>query len=386
MPYDNTYNRMVADDIMKLNKKYIDHEKSMEGSGMSGGFLGALAGMLLPQIIGSVGKLFGNGMSGGAGCAGCPDDVAECVCGDANKEELEGRGYGSTGGFAEGTMMDTGFDRTIGAGMSAGVKKYKKRKSAVGCGRSGGGVSGGMMFSNIREKMAQNKIKPGNTKGIYELSGIKNIVDAEKLKQGGRKSKSTTNQYFDGVDAYANRIERDAKGIAKDAYLIKDVSAVGRADLAKNEKKPRKMKGAGIISSLGIPLISNIAGMFGLGRSGGGGSGGGLSGGAELGLPPAMAGEGMAKKGRKSKMGKGMSGGRQLVPVANMKASYMAGLGRSGGGGSGGGGSGGGRSGGGVSGGKASGVKRGDIVKRVMAERGLKMIEASKYVKEHNLY
>jgi hypothetical protein len=99
-----------------------------------------------------------------------------------------------------------------------------------------------------------------------------------------------------------------------------------------------------------------------------------------------MAGEGMAKKGRKSKMGKGMSGGRQLVPVANMKASYMAGLGRSGGGGSGGGGSGGGGSGGGVSGGKASGMKRGDIVKRVMAERGLKMIEASKYVKEHNLY
>jgi coproporphyrinogen III oxidase-like Fe-S oxidoreductase len=30
--------------------------------------------------------------------------------------------------------------------------------------------------------------------------------------------------------------------------------------------------------------------------------------------------------------------------------------------------------------------KRAEIVKKVMAEKGMKMIEASKYVKEHNLY
>ena len=30
--------------------------------------------------------------------------------------------------------------------------------------------------------------------------------------------------------------------------------------------------------------------------------------------------------------------------------------------------------------------KRAEIVKRVMKEKGLKMIEASKYVKEHHLY
>jgi hypothetical protein len=34
-----------------------------------------------------------------------------------------------------------------------------------------------------------------------------------------------------------------------------------------------------------------------------------------------------------------------------------------------------------------AGVKaRADLVRKVMAEKGLKMIEASKYVKEHNLY
>jgi hypothetical protein len=30
--------------------------------------------------------------------------------------------------------------------------------------------------------------------------------------------------------------------------------------------------------------------------------------------------------------------------------------------------------------------RRAEIVKKVMREKGLKMIEASKYVKEHNLY
>ena len=30
--------------------------------------------------------------------------------------------------------------------------------------------------------------------------------------------------------------------------------------------------------------------------------------------------------------------------------------------------------------------KRAEIVKKVMKEKGMKMIEASKYVKEHNLY
>jgi hypothetical protein len=120
-----------------------------------------------------------------------------------------------------------------------------------------------------------------------------------------------------------------------------------------------------LLGAVAMPIISKILG-------------GGLSGGAELGLPVALAGEGVSggkKRGRKSKMGAGVSGGKtrmmetRLVPVANMKASSMAGQGRSGAG---------------VSG----GVKkdRRAIVKKVMAEKGLGMIEASKYVKQHGLY
>jgi hypothetical protein len=366
--------------------------------------------MILPQIVGAVAnKIVGNGMP----CE-CPDDVAECTCGDAEKT---GDGMSGGSGFASGTMMDTGFDRTIGSGMSAGVRKYKKKPSKMGCGSSGGAK---------------------------------------------RKSKSTINQYFEGVDSYASRIKKDAEGIAEDAFLIKDLTSLGRDDLKvmmaesskkKSSKKGAGRSGAGIISSLGIPLISNVAGMFGLGQSGAGLSaaglsaagvsggafshsvdltkgdmtflkkvrerlekgmkptkkqtekilslhgagkmkmkggflpallgsiampiiskilGGGMSGGAELGLPTTLAGEGMAgaakKRGRKSKMGKGMSGGA-LVPVANMHASSMAGQGRSGAG---------------VSGGAAK--DRRAIVKKVMKERGIGMIEASKYVKAHGLY
>jgi hypothetical protein len=68
-------------------------------------------------------------------------------------------------------------------------------------------------------------------------------------------------------------------------------------------------------------------------------------------------GAGKKKTGRPSKM----KGGRQLVPVANMKSSSMAGQGK-------------------------PKNKRAEIVKKIMKEKGLSMIEASKYVKENKLY
>ena len=40
----------------------------------------------------------------------------------------------------------------------------------------------------------------------------------------------------------------------------------------------------------------------------------------------------------------------------------------------------------GKSGGADGRKKRADIVKKIMKEKGMKMIEASKYVKEHKLY
>lgn len=75
------------------------------------------------------------------------------------------------------------------------------------------------------------------------------------------------------------------------------------------------MDGKGFLSDLGIPVVSNIAGMFGLGEEG--------------------------KKPKKEKRVVGAGDGRR---------------------------------------------KRAEVVRKVMKEKGMKMIEASKYVKEHGLY
>jgi hypothetical protein len=289
MPYDNEYNRMIADDIKKLNQKYIEHDK-MTGEGLSGGFLGALAGMVLPSLIGSISKAIG----GARDCECDDEDVAECVCGDAQKT--------GGSGFASGTMMDTGFDRAIGAGNSGGVGKYVKKKSKMGCGRSGG-------------------------------------------KKVGRPSKMLS--------------------------MVKKEGAGGSGG-GKKRGRPSKMKGEGIISDLGIPLISNVAGMFGLGTTGGKKRGrpSKMKGGAELGLPATIAGEGRSGgKKKEVKLGRG------LVPKSEMKSSSMSGMGTTGG-----------KK---VAKGKSGGKKvnkRAEIVKKVMEEKKMSMIEASKYVKDHNLY
>lgn len=83
-------------------------------------------------------------------------------------------------------------------------------------------------------------------------------------------------------------------------------------------------QGGGFLSDLGIPVISNLAGMFGMGNDGCG-----------------TGGTGAGMGGRRRRAPAGPSDGRR---------------------------------------------KRAEIVKKVMAEKGMKMIEASKYVKAHGLY
>jgi hypothetical protein len=370
MPYDNEYNRMVADDIMKLNKKYIDHDKAT-GQGMSGGFLGALAGMILPQIVGAVAnKVFGKGMSGGKEC-GCPDDVAECVCGDDDKED----DFKGGSGFRAGTFMDTGFESTkgvrpVGGGMSAGVKKYKKVKSKMGCGSSGAGSSGaGSSGAGASGGKKRGRKMKGS--GIISDLGIPLISNVAGLFGLGSAGAGSSGAGVSGGGSSGGGL---SGGERKYLLGLKQRLDEGKKATKRDENKLIKMKDEGKLEGGFLPaLLGAVAGPL-LGKLfGKGGSGGGMSGGAELGLPVSIAGEGSSggkKRGRKSKMGKGVSGGA-LVPVANMKASYMAGQGRSGGK---------------KSAGEDGRKKRQAIVKKIMAEKGLSMIEASKYVKAHNLY
>ena len=466
MPYNNPYNRMVADDIMALNKKYIAYEQEKNGGQLSGGFMGALAGMILPQIMGEVAhRVIGNGMKGGNGCDVMGDmPSAQYKCGDADRSPYDSSSQnGPTvveggSGFAKGTFRDTGFDRVLGAGK--GVGKYKKRSGS----------------SSPKRKRRPPMPKHMKGKGIWDsLKGIWRMItgQGDEPQQSvpptpaqtkpntpppsrpapSAPSRPAPPKEESAASQLAKEGITDRKSFRKWSVKNHPDKASGAAgspafeaatqkfkhfndlagQLGYSGGRKRKMAGGcgdceGDGKPSGMDLVSNVAGMFGLGKSGGGLTGtdkaylkrlrtrleagkkltkrdekklgelkekghleggflpgllgsiampivssllgkvfGGssattpkqvisMSGGATLGLPSTIAGG--KRRGRKSKMAGG------LIPVANMKASYMAGFGKSGG---------------------AKG-NRSDIVKKVMAEKGLGMIQASKYVKEHNLY
>jgi len=467
MPYNNPYNRMVADDIMALNKKYIAYEQEKNGGQLSGGFMGALAGMILPQIMGEVAhRVIGSGMKGGNGCDVMGEiPSAQYKCGDADRSPYDSSSHnGPTiveggSGFARGTFRDTGFDRVLGAGK--GVGKYVKKSDPEAVGR---------------RKRRPPMPKHMKGKGIWDaLKGIWRMITGQgdeaspaQTSAPSQPSQPSPKPSYSPPPPPSRpappKEESAASQLAKEGITDKKSwrkwsvknhpdkasgAAGSPAFEAANEKfkrynalagqmgysggRKRKMAGGcgdceGDGKPSGMDLVSNVAGMFGLGKSGGGLTGtdkaylkrlrtrleagkkltkrdekklgelkekghleggflpgllgsiampivssllgkimGGssattpkqvisMSGGATLGLPSAIAGG--KRRGRKSKMAGG------LVPVANMKASYMAGFGKSGG---------------------AKG-NRSDIVKKVMADKGLSMIEASKYVKAHNLY
>ena len=103
----------------------------------------------------------------------------------------------------------------------------------------------------------------------------------------------------------------DGKGRERDDRMMLGMGMMG-------EDGHGMRQGGGFLSDLGIPVVSQLAGMVGLGREGCG-----------------------TGAGRKKRAPAGPSDGRR---------------------------------------------KRAEVVKKVMAEKGMKMIEASKYVKAHGLY
>jgi len=234
MPYENEYNQKIANDIDALNRKFLLNEKitldpkslvNSEGK-LSGGFLGALAGALLPMILP---KIMGNGRSGGAKM----EDDRESLS-DEEEEVQEGKG------MAGGAMYNTMRDKMEGMGKaSKAYKKQSEDKYACGMGMAGGSAFG-VGVGSIRDT------GEGDTMGKNLGMGM-----AGGKKKRGRKSKM-------------------GSGLA----------GAGVAGGKKRGRKSKKMEGAGVISNLGIPIISNIAGLFGLGNAGAGVAGAGVAGGA----------------------------------------------------------------------------------------------------------
>ena len=432
MPYNNLYNQAIAKEVDFINRKYVSHS-DMTGQGT----------IDYTQSVNLVGgnnpnSMMGSGYSGGvaeykkssASKHACPKGHAVCNCDEyesdsEDEKEMEG---GAILGFQDHTVIIP--------------KKQHASTEPLGVKQSFGtlGLDGKNLPKNSRDIVASTAIPAANART-------------------GLASKNS--RTIEGGNGFA-------AGTHMDTGVGATMGAVGNGRSGGRKKKADKaLEGKGFLSDLGIPVVSNIAGMFGLGkgeklfvarmkkkREAGKelsekerarveqmGKDNKLEGGFLQFLLPALApvaGQVLGNVVGKI-FGKGKSGGKSKYPVNKVLGEYLEknkqsrkdkedeklamevkglenkeeGKGRSGGG----------RSGGRkkkmvggttintvetlkstpkmeqthpvpkaqmpsstMSGGKGGKSKRAEIVKKIMKEKGLKLIEASKYVKEHNLY
>ena len=119
-------------------------------------------------------------------------------------------------------------------------------------------------------------------------------VVAEKVKQIDREYVNHTDMIGEGMSG--------GSGFAQDTFMDTGYNGYGKSGGVKRYRK-HALAGSGFISDLGIPVISGLAGMFGLGKSGGGKSGGSCCG------DPMC--RGCDRKMGCGKSGAGKSGGRK---------------------------------------------------------------------------
>ena len=413
MPYNNLYNQAIAKQVAFINQRYVSHS-DMTGQGT----------VDYTQSVNLMGgnnpnSMMGSGYSGGvaeykkstASKKACPKGHETCNCdeyesdSESESEMEERKEGGAILGFQKNTIL---------------VPKGKAKKSTES-------LAVQQSFGTLG---LDGKVLPKNSRDIVASTAI----PAAHARTGLASKNSRT---IEGGNGFA-------AGTHMDTGVGMTMGAVGKG--RSGGKKAKAMEGAGILSDLGIPIVSNIAGMFGLGkgeklfvarmkkkREAGKelsekerarveqmGKDNKLQGGFLQFLLPALApvagqvlgnvvgkifGNGKKKVSKKAspkakedeklgmeikgledngKKGKGRSGGRKMkggattvavetvkstpkmeqthpVPKAQMPSSTM-------------------------SGGKGGKAKRAEIVKKIMKEKGLKLIEASRYVKEHNLY
>lgn len=389
--YDNPYGRNIANRMNEIDRRYISHSiNTLQGAGI----LNTVASLL--PIASSI---IGLGVSGGA----------DCSC------------EGGASGFSKGYFRDMGYDPmegVEGSGYSAGVAKYNKKPSIYGCGKASiektiqrgnralkeAEVDVGIGMNALNESLGffkQNKkdqrkaITSARNQAVadYRIAEgprVSNLIDKELKKQLAKREKEAKKAEAKAMKAQAKKeakaqkaeakaqakreakaqkaeakaqAKREAKAKKEEAKAMKkaekEAKKGAKAKKATKPKAIRAKKQKPVVEVIG-PIASAIqrkprkprakkAPVQGMGVSGGGISGGMV-------LAPSRAFGGAILSGATFK-GKGISGGRRLKPQAELKASDMTG-----------------------------GRKRSDVVKQVMAQKGLSMIDASKYVKAHGLY
>jgi len=330
MPYDNDYNRKIAHKMEMINKRYADtHQYSQ----------------VVPDGYKSISQ----------SASGSTQDGEDGMYGNEHPSLV-----GGASGFSQGTFMDTGFDRVMGAKGSG--MKYKK-----------GELNGAGFWDDFKKgfnmvfEPAAKVLKVASTAlGQPEIAaGLTAIGYGKKKKKEEelRSSKKTG-----GI------VMGDQVGMPFDWNMFKK-HAMGGLPLKEFKSNVKggaySMTGKGFDDfkkKLGKMSIADVKSYVGLGKRKACGSG--MSGGTILGNPDPHIGSGMNPVERKV-------GGR-LVPTQLLPSSSMSGQGK-------------------AEFSERSSFKpkkqassslksRAEVVKRVMKERGISMIEASKAVKAEGLW
>jgi len=212
MPYDNPYNRAIAKEVALINQKYVSHS-DMTGQGTVDYTQSA--------------NISGEGFAGGANPnsmmgAGTTGGVAEYKKGSASKNyegcercDMEG---GAILGIQEGTILSP---------------KKRGRKSKAP--------------KNVEQSFGTLGAPPG-------VSASRDIVAASAIPAANAVTGLSQKSYnVEGGSGFAS-------GTQMDTGVGQTKGAVGKG------RKKKVIEGAGLISGLNIPVISNIAGMFGLGK------------------------------------------------------------------------------------------------------------------------
>ena len=282
----------------------------MEGCGeemVGGGFLGSMLGQFNP-MLGSVASMAGLGHGGG--------DMSRMVGSGTGGRKKKGMSEATEMGLHLGkhlhSLHGAGFFDDFGRGFMSVIRP------AAGIAKSVLPMMGpeGMAASGVMNAIGLGKRRgcgtgAGTGAGVLKIThgGATNSDTGAYNGKGTKKgmSRKTARLAYEGMGTGAGR-ERD------DAAM----TGMGTGGMMLGQDGHGVRQGGGFLSDLGIPVVSNLAGMVGLGHDEGAGTG-----------------------GRRRRAPAGPSDGRR---------------------------------------------KRAEIVKKVMADKGCSMIEASKYVKAHNLY
>jgi len=338
MPYDNAYNRRIAERVNKIDREYVNHT-NMVGEGMSGGsgfggttFMdtgytgygksggvkryrkhtgsGFISDLGIPVISGLAG-MFGLGKSGG----GYDSDSSSCSSGSSHPRMGRGKSGGRKKkvhkkgrGIVSTIKSLLGFKKSPAQGLAQHVvSRVAERVPALARARD---VVGMVRSAREQFRPAVNKVR----ERVYREVEDRVVPAVHRARTNAR------NVLEEGERKVRSQVQ---KAVEEGRTKVRNVGERARKQVKKVVRQTRRMV---------EPEYEDYDDELGSGRSGG-----------------------------------GRSGGRSLVAKAQLHSSTMSG---------------------GAKKRKANDGRsaRAQVVKKVMREQGLSLPEASKYVKANGLY